>query len=190
MIELISAVAGEPDITLPPAPDGGEWPYAVVTNHGDVLVSDSASELVAAGLPGYRDLPDDESGYDVALIARYEDLLGHAAAYQQYLLEEAHMSGAVPIDALDDDTLTALMVERAVPYEGDEWTCAIPLVLIATDYQPFTDRALPTGNIIWVDPITDVTYLQSLHSIGVLRFMVNGSGATGVSAIQRLDALV
>jgi len=159
-------------IALPPYPGDGEWPYAVVTNSGEVFVSDSVSDLVAVGLPGYGDLADNEDGFDDGLVARYEDLLGHAAAFQHTLLSEAHERGLVNISDLDDDTLTYLMEERSVPFEGESpWECLVPLVLIATDYEPYTERRIPEGNIVWLDPITEVTYLQSLCKVGALRFM-------------------
>jgi len=171
-------------VVLPPHPGDGEWLYVVVViQAGTILVSDSATDLVAAGLPGYADLPDDEAGFNAALVARYDDLVGHAAAFQRFLLDEAHRSGVVNIEDMDDDTLTALMQERSVPFDGVPnadtvslaWTCPVPLVLITTDYEPFTDRPVPQGNIVWLDPITEVTYLQSLHKIGAIRFMA-GNG--------------
>lgn len=168
------------DVALPPHPAGGTWSYAVVTSSGDTLVSDSVTDLVAAGLPGYADLADDEQGFDQGLIARYEDLVGHAAAFQRQLVSTAHDTGVVDLQSLDDDTLTALMAERSVPVEDiAEWTCPVPLVLIATDYIPFTDRQASTGNVIMLDPLTEVTYLQSLHKIGVLRFLVGRSVSGG-----------
>jgi hypothetical protein len=176
---LMSVPLTEADIDaamLPPHPDGGAWPYAVILASGDILVADSVTELVAAGLPGYGDLPDDEEGFDQALIARYEDLVGHAAAFQRQLMSVAHETGTVDLSSLDDDTVTALMAERTIPVEDIfEWTCVVPLVLISTDYIPYTDRPVPKGNVVMLDPITDVTYLQSLSKIGALRFFV-GNG--------------
>jgi len=167
-------------IPLPPYPGEGEWPYAVITNSGEVLVSDSVSDLVAVGLPGYRDLSDNDDGFNEGLVARYEDLVGHAAAFQHILLSEAHERGVVNINNLDDDTLTHLMEERTVPFEGNApWECPVPLVLISTDYEPFTTRQIPEGNIVWLDPITEVTYLQSLHKVGVLHFLV-GNGVNRI----------
>jgi hypothetical protein len=168
------------DIVLPPHPDGGAWPYAVIMASGEVLVADSVTELVAAGLPGYGDLPDDEEGFDEGLVARYEDLVGHAAAFQRQLMSIAHAFGTVDIPSLDDDTVTALMSERSVPVEDiPEWTCPVPLVLISTDYIPYTDRPAPEGNVVMLDPVTEVTYLQSLTKIGALRFLV-GNGVRNI----------
>lgn len=55
-----------------------------------------------------------------------------------------------------------------------DWQHVVPLVLIATDYLPFTGREAPTGNVLWLDPSTEVTYLRSLARLGILEFRVHG----------------
>ena len=52
----------------------------------------------------------------------------------------------------------------------------MPLVLIETDYEPFTQRPLPTGNIAWLNPYTEETFLESLDVAGVASFERSDNG--------------
>lgn len=46
----------------------------------------------------------------------------------------------------------------------DEWTCPIPLVLVATAYEPYSPVPAPVGETVWwIDPIEDATLLGSLE---------------------------
>ncbi len=87
------------------------------------------------------------------------------------------------------DALTAIFVDRSLPFEGRrtgaggidrDWTCPIPLILIATDYNPYTVRqALPTRRIVWLGPgdrgdIPAVVRRTGDHP-------VTGSGLTGLT---------
>jgi hypothetical protein len=49
----------------------------------------------------------------------------------------------------------------------------VPLVLMTSDYVPFTERPAPTGNIFWLDPTTELTYLRSLDRLGVMKLLVS-----------------
>jgi hypothetical protein len=174
-----------------PEHDGGDpWPYAVITHDGSTHFSDTATELLVMAIPGYpadttdsNDRGDDgvlhsvES--DLALIARYDDLVSYADALQQTFVAGAVEDGLLDLSLLDESILTAMLGERMVPYEPHidglptEWPANLPpLVLVATDYEPFTDRPMPTGNLVWVDPSTELTYLQSLNNIGIITLMV------------------
>lgn len=163
-------------ILPPPPPDGGGWSYAAITTSGTMLVSDSATELVAAEIPGYADLPDDEAGFEAALVARYEDLLIRADMFQYALMEAAQVGKVVNIDDLDKETRSALDQDKSVPFDwlpSQDWRCPVPLILIATDYQPFTDRSIPQGNVVFLDPFTELTYLQSLCLAGGIHFFLS-----------------
>ncbi|EQD79845.1 hypothetical protein B1A_01511, partial [mine drainage metagenome] len=104
-----------------------------------------------------------DEGNDVALVMRYDDLIGYATGLQEHIVKTAIESGDFDPTAVSEDVLTALFAERIVPFEGVpftddvhdsrsnlEWELDVPLVLTASDYVPFTERPTPTGNIIWL----------------------------------------
>jgi hypothetical protein len=179
----------------PERPDGGPWPYAAVTLSGDTYFADSVTEIIEATLPGYADLKfvDDagnveliDEGNDVALVMRYDDLIGYATGLQESLVGTAIERANFDPTSVSEDVLTALFAERIVPFEGVpysddvndervnlEWELEVPLVLITSDYVPFTERPAPTGNIIWLDPTTELTYLRSLDRLGVMKLLVS-----------------
>jgi hypothetical protein len=179
----------------PERPDGGPWPYAAVGLSGDTYFADSVTEIIEATLPGYADLKfvDDagnvefiDEGNDVALVMRYDDLIGYATGLQQSIAGTAIERGDFDPTLVGEDVLTALFAERIVPFEGVpltddandprvnlEWDLEVPLVLMTSDYVPFTERPAPTGNIFWLDPTTELTYLRSLDRLGVMKLLVS-----------------
>jgi hypothetical protein len=167
--------------TSPAHPGGGPWRYAVMALDGSVTFADSAGELVAVSIPAYAEIPDTDEGHDEALVARYEHLVTLAASMQDSLIAQALESDRVDLSDAGEDILTALFADRATPFEGIltpkggvdlDWQFEIPLVLVATDYTPFTERELPTGRVVWVDPSTEVTFLNSLKELGVIEMFL------------------
>lgn len=165
----------------PPNPDGGDWLYAVLDGSGALTLSDSASELVGMAIPGYTDLPESEWGHDEALGMRYDFLVELARRTQQSIVDQAVKSGELVLTALSDDATTALFADRSNPFGGlptgdggwsYQWDLAAPLVLIATDYQPYTYRPTPDGRIVWLDPSTELSFLRSLDTLGIIELRV------------------
>ncbi len=194
MITTVPANPDGSDAVPPERPDGGLWPYAAVTMLGETYFADSVTEIIEVTLPGYADLKfvDDagnvellDEGNDVALVMRYDDLIGYATGLQQSIVKTAIERGDFDPTAVSEDVLTALFAERIVPFEGVpfsddvndervnfEWELDVPLVLMTSDYAPFTERPAPTGNIVWLDPTTELTYLRSLDRLGVMKLLV------------------
>ncbi len=180
-------------VGAPEHPEGRQWKYVVVAMNGVTYFADSATEIIEATMEGYRELRHDgkngeleyfDVGDDLALIARYDDLVRYATALQESILATAIERDGFDPASVSEDVLTALIAERIVPFEGIpqsdqpedrsvdiEWNQPVPLVLITTDYLPFTERPVPTGNITWMDPTTELTYLRSLSSIGVISML-------------------
>ena len=167
----------EAAVLIPPHPDGGVWIYSVLDGSGTVTFADSASELVAMAIPGYGDIPDDDEGHDEALIARYAHLVELAERTQHFMVDDAVKSGALVLTEAGEEILTALFAPRDRPWEGAmsasgwtdmDWRHEVPLVLLASDYAPYTLRETPTGRIVWLDPTTEVTYLRSLNELGLI----------------------
>jgi hypothetical protein len=160
-----------------PHPDGGNWLYAVLDGSGALTFSDSASELVATAIPGYVELPEGDAGHDEALGMRYDFLVELARRTQQSIVDHAVKSGELDLTALSDDATTALFSDRTRPFDGFptvdggwsyQWDLVTPLVLVATDYQPYTDRPVPDGRIVWLDPSTELSFLRSLNTLGII----------------------
>ena len=177
------------DIVVPEHPDGGEYSYAIFTSEGTATFTDSLIEAISQNLPGYAELAermaaresDSDEAADAMLGMRYDDLRIYADALQRWLINDAAENGRVNLEQIGDQALTALMSERLVPFGGIEgedgtvgytWECEVPLILFVTDYQPYTSRPQPDGRIIWVDPSTELAYMQSLDALGVVDFMV------------------
>lgn len=190
MISIIPAQSGGGlDVPL----HDGEWPYVVVAMNGDTYFADSATEILEATLPDYAsyalfnergERESFDEGDDLALIARYDDLVQQAAIIQEAIIVTAIEDGSFDPATVSEDELTALFTEKITPFFGIplsddpddsrlnlEWNLSVPLVLLRNNYEPYTTRPLPAGNIVWLDPSTEMTYLQSLHAVGVLTMM-------------------
>jgi hypothetical protein len=162
--------APDRETTLPAKPDGTPWPLLLV--HGDrVTGADTAGELLAQLIPGYYAISDGDSGHDDALWARYESALATATQLQETLLAAAAENGDFDAATADEATLTALLTDKTTPYAGPVWRQQVPLVLIDTDYQPFTRRPRPDGRVVYLRPAQERDYLTSLAEAGVIQFL-------------------
>lgn len=175
---------GTPDtIDHPDHPNGDVWPFLMI--HGDQATwADTRTELLGALIEGYDGLPDDPSGYESGFVARYTQAVAVATDVQTSVLLDAGEQGAFDPDALartpeGEERLQVLFRERTISFDptgtaldgqrdpagNPVWDFDVPLVLIATDYAPYTDLREPTGRVIFVDPSTETTYLDSLQAL-------------------------
>ncbi len=160
---------------LPARNDGSPWPLLLV--HGDrVTGADTATELLGQLIPGYTDLPDDDAGHDDALWRRYESAVATAGELQETLIAAAAEHGDFDAATAGEHVLTPLLTAKTSAYEGRAWRGTVPLVLIDTDYHPFTRRSRPEGRIIFLRPAQEHDYLASLAESGVVQYLVvNGT---------------
>lgn len=195
MIVIIPAdEAAAVNATPPEHPSGRKWQYAAVKLDGTTYYADSVTEIIDATLDGYAELKHvDENGEaeffdqgnDLALVMRYDDLVGYATGLQEQIVKTHIEEREFDPASVSEEVLTALFAEKIVPFEGvplsDDpantdmdlsWNLEVPLVLMTSDYSPFTDRMVPDGNIVWLDPTTELTYLRSLDKIGVMKLLV------------------
>jgi hypothetical protein len=163
-----------------PPPHESLWPFLMA--HGDQITwADTRSELVAVLIDGYDEIADTPDGVTEATWARYRQAVAVAADVQASILADATDKGTFDPEMLaatpeGETILNALMVERTVPLtEVSEWTFEVPLVLVDTDYAPFTERARPDGRIIWIDPSDEARYLDSLERVGRVRVFTIGT---------------
>lgn len=178
----INVPFAEDDITPPPHPEGAEWLYLAMWPTGDITYSDNLGEIVVETIQDdrYKDLLDDDSdaAHDECLVMRYEELVHVADQVQAWMVSEGADRGTLDLASAGEDVLTALFQGRDRPFAGVwrdgemsvEWTEDVPLVVIATDYAPFTDRPTPTGRVIALDPSSEMGYCLSLAALGLLEF--------------------
>jgi hypothetical protein len=156
---------------LPARPDGSPWPLLLV--HGDRITgADTATELLGQLIPGYADLPGDDAGHDDALWRRYESAVATAGELQETLLATATAHDDFDAATAGEQVLTALLIAKTSPYSGPTWRQTVPLVLIDTDYQPFTARPRPDGRVIYLRPAQEHDYLASLAEAGLVQYLV------------------
>lgn len=152
----------EPGADIP----AGPWPYVMLLG-GQQYAADHAGDLVAVLVKNYP--ATDDADADEAATVRYEAAVQFATVIQAAIIEQAQRAGTwTPVGSSDED-LTALMGSRLEPFVGN-WSGPLPLVLVRTDYEPYTARELPTGDgLLFIDPYTDVTLLSSLQQLGVIQ---------------------
>ena len=153
--------------------DGSPWPFALVRGE-ETILADDAGDIVSFLIDGYEDVADDPSGHDEALILRAATAVTLTATIQAIMATDALNEGRFDPAEADEATLTAIFGDRTVPVlDTDRWDHDVPLVLVATDYEPFTHEVPPTGNVLWVDPSDEMAFLQSLANLGVITFYVH-----------------
>ncbi|WP_156250949.1 hypothetical protein [Pseudactinotalea terrae] len=132
---------------------------------GEAYYADTVTELVAALIPGY------DTDHEITLEQRWRMAVLRTNALQADLAVRAVEADPHLMGRLTEEELTALFASRgdlfAVPAT---WTCDIPLVLIATDFAPYTDRPAPEGNVRFIDPADERGLLMSLTAAGDLTF--------------------
>lgn len=159
--------------SLPVREDGSEYPFSMAWGNRAVL-ADTRTEVTAEIIDGYADLPDTEEGDTEALYGRYRASVHFANTLQQVLAANATEEGTFDASVESEDVLTALFTDRSEKIdEISSWTHPIPLVLVATEYAPYGTATKPTGNVLWVDPFTETTFLETLSGLGIVEFCAN-----------------
>jgi|GEM_PF-872851 len=82
---------------------------------------------------------------------------------------QADLNARAPLDDFTQDQLAVLRGDRVTQPAIDSWDAPVPLVLSTHDYQPQGDLPKPDGNIIWLDPRDEATFIESLDASGVVR---------------------
>jgi len=105
-------------------------------------------------IPGYDELPSNENGDKAAFVARYEPVIELANLVQTGLVIDATENDGWSPEQVTEDELNAWSQSKVVPFvpcEGAdgtvsaEWRVDVPLVVIDTDYAPFTGSSISAG---------------------------------------------
>ena len=158
-------------LEAPSHEDGRPFQYCMYFHdYYDVAFADTYDDLLEALIPGYQQLTEEQ-----AIESRI--LLGVSAASQI----QAQIVAESDLSSVTEDQYKTLMAPRIAPsLRADWWTCPIPLVVVETAYQPYTDVPRPTSgisdteeapNLLWVRPAEEEEFLRSLHEIGYIRLM-------------------
>ncbi|MGN7187039.1 hypothetical protein [Microbacterium enclense] len=150
--------------------DGSDYYAALLIPGQPSIFGDTLTEIVAETIDDYPNVsttdPDQiviDSGE--ALLARVAMLEMQAAAVQALVVGDRGTVGF----AFTEDELTALFASKSgtaleldKPWDSQD----TPLLLVTTNYAPFTAASRPAGSsIIWLDPTNELRYLQSLATI-------------------------
>jgi len=145
--------------------------FALVdTSTGRTTHADSLSELVDRLVTGHADASAADQ-----LGLRLDALVALANRAQAIILASTDLTD------FDDDELTALFHDRATEVVGlAEWTSPTELLLIAQNYEPYTQEPRPVGEqIIWLDAADERTFLASFDAAGVAKLLVRSAADSG-----------
>jgi hypothetical protein len=174
------AIAPNQDETLTPPPlraDDSPWPFALLALH-DTIYGDSLTDLVGYLIPDYEALPASQEGDEDAFLARVDYAAAYIGSAQSVILATATTDGDFAPELASEATLTALLSPRGTGLiDGSEfnftWTETVPLLLLTTDFAPFTSVPLIDGNVAYFDPSDERVFLDSLSGMGAVELFVN-----------------
>lgn len=130
----------------------------------ETVFAETRSGITDQVVSGHAEADSDEDR-----LALRSGFLSELAAHVQ-----SAVLSSVGTEGLDEDALTVLMHDRATDVvELGTWDSDLPLLLIATGYAPYTDIPAPTGDtVLWLDPATETTFLDSLARAGAAELLV------------------
>lgn len=161
------------NVPQPPThPNGRPYRFEMIAEGETVRVyADEPADLIAELVDGYARLlsPVDKDA------ARIRYAVGAQVAVQAALINERGLEGCT------DDEKAALLGSREQQPAIDAWQAPVPLVLVASFYQPVRPvprpRAQEPAEIWWIDPRDEVGLLHDLHRLGLIT--LNVATATG-----------
>lgn len=156
-------------------PDGTEWAHVLALPDGSLVHADTPAEVLDELLPGYARL--DEPGRRAARISHAERL---AQTAQEARIAAASAAG--DLDLTDPDAAGLLLLLRSArsvpviletedaPGDPAPWLGDPTLILVTTTYAPHTETAPVAGNVAWLDPHSEESYLGSLRDNGLFNY--------------------
>ena len=147
----------------------GDWQFMLLANHvrdGEAQprgrVATTVTGLIGLVAVGYDEIDAD----DVAFMHRYWAAREVAGEVQAVFNAQAAGSG---VD-VSDPTFGLIWAEKSDPPEAlTMWDAPVPLVLVRTDFDPFTDRPAPACGVVWIDPSTERELLETLDKAGFVQ---------------------
>ncbi|MDR2620332.1 MAG: hypothetical protein LBC29_04360 [Propionibacteriaceae bacterium] len=176
-------------------------PRFVMRYQGRVHEADTLDALVDVLQPGYSDIPKwfPNDVAEKSLEARSIIATQHIPFLREiYLANALDEAGVEYGQWMYDDDGVLKMAQAAednglAPYSqlvqylstnpvfpvlaGEKWDYKVRLVLLANAYVSHeVEMSPPTGNVIIINPLTDLTLLQTMQEVGVIEFYVLAPG--------------
>ena len=153
---------------LPPHPHEGYWQLFVQRGWG-LYWADTWADVLDALMHG--DVAAEGAAEEPASpqwLADVDSLLDAVATTTQAQInQDARRDGETP-----SDEEWAVLRSPKFPHPAIErWDSAVPLVLLAQEYEPYSDVPRPQGNILWVESLRTAKaegVVLSLQDIGYL----------------------
>lgn len=170
-VVLRNNVEADGPIVAPTHADGTGYRYCLYFNgYAAVAFADTHEDLLDALIPGYAEMSEEDAAFERIKLA------GAVAAVVQ-----AEILASVDREAVSDDDWAVLVAPRLGRQpRADWWACEVPLVVVETGYEPFTDVPRPASalsaaadapNLWWIRPAEEEDFLLSLHEVGFVRLM-------------------
>ena len=162
------------DAPPPPPPrkaDGAAYRFEMIYDAGKYRAyADTVTELCEELIAGYSEIDDEVA----QAAARILYAVGAQVRLQAEIIVDdvAAMATATPAER------ELLLGARHVPPELEVWEADLPLVLVATYYQPLGPLTRPVGrprgggpvdsNLIWLRPADEAELISSLDEIALI----------------------
>lgn len=157
-----------------PVKRNGEPYLHAIDMTGETMLADTLGECIGFFIQNYDKIAFTDEGDDEALFARADAAVHYANVTQQAFIEHV----GIP-DGLTESERLAIVSDRSVPVEVEgNWDHDIPLVLVSTDYAPYTNLEAPTGDVMFINPHTELSLLISGSEIGLWKFYTRAKGLT------------
>ena len=165
-------------VNPPTRDDGRHWPLAM-RFHLDTRIAFAmdAESLVSILMGDARAYSEGDARQ------RLEDRIRLAMREAMWLQALAVNLAARPLTKQESAVIfrrpdQPAVLEPAGVSEGGVWDGPCRLVLVSTQYAPWSQFETPTGTQVdWIDPITSWTLLRSLSELGRLRLFVRAHDA-------------
>jgi hypothetical protein len=164
------ASADEP-LIAPKKENGAGYRYCMYFNGDvDIAFADTLDEILDTLIPGYSTLTEEDQD-----VARIQFAQNAASTVQASILAELE-DGDVSQEEYD-----ILAAPRQLPQPTVKfWESQVPLIVVDTSYQPFTEVPMPSSALgstiedsnVWIiSPMDSEVFLMNLHEIGFIRLM-------------------
>ncbi|MGC0252686.1 hypothetical protein [Pseudactinotalea sp. Z1748] len=143
------------------------------------ILADSRTELLDAIIDGYHEARTGQEGDREAAWLRYTTLISLADVASAGIFAAMVNDGSVALEDFDENNLNTILPPSRIatrPFTG-HWDNKIPLILIRSDYEPHSHLELPTGNVYFLDPTNEATFLDSMVSAGMAELHVREDAA-------------
>jgi hypothetical protein len=159
--------ADSPPPLLPLRPDNTAYRFEMIFDGGGRRgYADTAEALLGMLIAGYEHLsPADQYAQRLLLAVRTQ------------VSVQADINSVLDLNGCTPDEYAVLQGHRNTAPQVSEWACAVPLVLVDTDYAPYGDLPRPVSaaadvagppNLLWLTPAEEYEFLLSLHQVGLI----------------------